>query len=122
MSGKETLREISSLILSTLSQLYLRTAFMQAVCSNNMPICGHPSRNDKYWHMEHQYSDRSGWDDITVAAGTIAADQEANEIVIEVNFVQGEGEEIRGAALIDVDSNSDGDEDSQNDESEDEVN
>ena len=49
-------------------------------------------------------------------------DQEADDIVIEVNFVQGEGEEIRGASLIDVDSNSDGDEDSQNDESEDEVN
>jgi hypothetical protein len=83
------------------------SAFMVPVCSNNMPTCGHPSRNDKYWHMEHQYSDRAGWDDITVAAGIIAADQDANEIDIEVNFEgneDGDGD-VNGE---DVDSNSDG--------------
>ena len=77
-------------------------AFMTPVFSNNMPIMGQPANGDKFWYLERRYSDRSGWDEITVEAQT-AADEDANAMHIEVNRLHLDGEEA-GVAVSEVDT------------------
>ena len=30
----------------------------------NLPCCDHPSTHDRWWHIDRQYCDRAGWDEI----------------------------------------------------------
>jgi hypothetical protein len=57
-------------------------AFVQSVfCKKKpLPICANPKWTDRFWYMERRYSDRGGWDDITIGDQTrIRTPAEENE-------------------------------------------